>query len=76
MPVRAAASESLLLGLDATHPEPAALAAAGEAAAEASDPVTDANGSADYKRHLVAVLVGRAVRAAVANGPRLDAATT
>lgn len=76
MPVRAAASESLLVGLDATHPEPAALAAAGETAAEASDPVTDANGSADYKRHLVAVLVGRAVRAAVANGPQLDAATT
>ena len=73
-PVRAAAAEATLLGLEASDPEAAGLAAAGDAAADASDPVTDANGSADYKRHLVAVLVGRAVRAAIANGPRLDAA--
>ncbi len=72
MPVRATASEAMLVGLDAWHPHAAALAAAGESAAEASEPVTDANGSAEYKRHLVAVLVGRAVRAAVANGPRLQ----
>ena len=75
-PVRAAAAEAMLVGLEARHPEAAVLVAAGEAAADASDPVTDANGSADYKRHLVAVLVGRAVRAAIANGPRLGAATT
>ena len=70
IPVRATASEAILVGLDAGHPDAAALAAAGESAAEASEPVTDANGSAEYKRHLVAVLVGRAVRAAIANGPR------
>jgi carbon-monoxide dehydrogenase medium subunit len=70
MPVRATASEAMLVGLDAGHADATALAAAGESAAEASEPVTDANGSAEYKRHLVAVLVGRAVRAAIANGPR------
>ena len=74
VPVRAAAAEAMLVGLEARHPEAVALAAAGEAAAEASDPVTDANGSAEYKRHLVAVLVGRAIRAAIANGPGRDAA--
>lgn len=75
VPVRARVSEAMLVGLDAGHPEASALVAAGEAAAGASDPVSDANGSAEYKRHLVTVLVGRAVRAAIANGPRLDAAT-
>jgi carbon-monoxide dehydrogenase medium subunit len=70
MPVRATASEAMLVGLDAGHVDAAALAAAGESAAEASEPVTDPNGSAEYKRHLVAVLVGRAVRAAIAKGPR------
>lgn len=75
MPVRAPASETILVGLDAAHPDAVTLTAAGEAAAEASDPVTDANGSAEYKRHLVGVLVGRAVRAAIANGRRLDTAS-
>jgi carbon-monoxide dehydrogenase medium subunit len=75
VPVRAAAAEAMLVGLDANHPDAAALATAGEAAAQASDPVTDANGSAEYKRHLVAVLVGRAVRAAIANGRGRDVAT-
>jgi carbon-monoxide dehydrogenase medium subunit len=63
------------VGIDAGIPQTSALAAAGEAAAEASDPVADANGSADYKRHLVAVLVGRAVRLAIANGPAGRATT-
>lgn len=73
MPVRAVASEAMLVGLDAAHPDAATMATAGEAAAEASDPVTDANGSAEYKRHLVGVLAGRAIRGAIANGPRLHA---
>lgn len=64
-PVRAPESESLLTGADAAVPDPAVLSAAGERAADTSDPVTDANGSADYKHHLVSVLVGRAVRAAI-----------
>ncbi|MEJ7695103.1 MAG: xanthine dehydrogenase family protein subunit M [Candidatus Limnocylindrales bacterium] len=67
MAARATAAEEMLVGLDAGRLEAAALAEATEAAAEASEPVTDANGSAEYKRHLVGVLVGRAVRAAIAN---------
>lgn len=74
-PVRVPDGEALLVGLDATDPDPAALAAAGQAAAEASDPVADSNGSAGYKHHLVGVLVGRAVRAAVADAPGHGAAT-
>ncbi len=66
-PVRVPVGEALLAGLDAGGPDPVVLAAAGQAAAEASDPVTDSNGSADYKRHLVGVLVGRGVQAALAD---------
>ncbi len=65
-PKRVPDGEAMLTDQDA-DPDPVALAAAGRAAAEASDPVADSNGSADYKRHLVEVLVGRAVRAAVAD---------
>ncbi|MGQ4510929.1 FAD binding domain-containing protein [Streptomyces sp. DW26H14] len=39
---------------------------AGELAAEASDPVTDRRGSADYKRHLVRELTARVLRTSVA----------
>jgi len=42
----------------------------GRAAAEASEPVSDSNGSDDYKAALVATLVGRAVRAAAARAMR------
>jgi carbon-monoxide dehydrogenase medium subunit len=73
-PVRAPGAEVLLAGLAAGHPDPEVLAAAGRAAAEASAPVTDSNGSADYKAHLVAVLVGRALRAAIADAG-IEAAT-
>ena len=66
-PVRVPVGEALLARQDAGGPDPEVLAAAGQAAAEASDPVTDSNGSADYKRHLVGVLVGRGVRAALAD---------
>ena len=40
-------------------------ATAAEAAAEAADPVEDANGSVEYKRQLVRVLVARCARTAV-----------
>lgn len=66
-PVRVPEGEALLIDQDAADPDPGALAAAGVAAATASDPVADANGSAEYKRHLVGVMVGRAVRAATAD---------
>jgi len=62
VPRRASAGEELLLG----SPGDAEIEAAGEAAAEASDPVADLNGSVEYKRNLVRVLVGRAFRDAVA----------
>ena len=68
--VRVAGSEAILVDLDAAEPDPSVLAAAGQAAADASDPVADSNGSADYKRHLVGVLVGRAVRAAIADADK------
>lgn len=66
-PVRVPEGEALLLDQDAADPDPGAIAAAGAAAVTASDPVADANGSAEYKRHLVGVMVGRAVRAAIAD---------
>ena len=64
-PGRALEAEELLAGLSADRPEEAALEEAGLAAAEASSPVEDANGSVEYKRNLVAVLVRRAFRAAL-----------
>ncbi len=67
--VRAADAEASFIDQDATRPDPAVLTAAGEAAAEASDPVADSNGSVEYKRHLVGLLVGRAMRAALADAP-------
>jgi aerobic carbon-monoxide dehydrogenase medium subunit len=57
-PVRAKRAESLLEGHQAT---PDALAVAARAAAEDVDPVSDATCSADYRRHLVEVLVRRAL---------------
>jgi carbon-monoxide dehydrogenase medium subunit len=53
-------------GQDAKAIEPAVLASIGEAAAEAAEPVSDANGGEDYKRALVLTLVGRALAAAAA----------
>jgi len=44
--------------------EPSALAAIGAMAAEAAEPVTDADGSADYKEALVRTLAARALRQA------------
>jgi carbon-monoxide dehydrogenase medium subunit len=63
--VRAAAAEAALVGMSVDDPDAVALRAAGEAAAIAAEPDTDANGSAGYKADLVAVLVGRAVRQAL-----------
>jgi len=68
--VRAAEAEAMLAGLDIRALDPAVLAAAGRAAADASEPMADPNGSADYKHHLVSVLVGRAVHAAIADAQR------
>jgi carbon-monoxide dehydrogenase medium subunit len=64
-PVRAPSGEALLVGAMAANIDPTALDAAGRAAAEAADPVADSNGSPEYKRDLVRVLVGRCVRTAL-----------
>jgi carbon-monoxide dehydrogenase medium subunit len=61
---RAVAAEEALTGASPTELD-GPLERAAEHAADAADPVEDANGSVEYKRHLVGVLSGRAVRAAV-----------
>jgi aerobic carbon-monoxide dehydrogenase medium subunit len=63
-PQRALEAEAALVGAPANALGGRPLAVA-EAAAEAADPVEDANGSVDYKRQLVRVLVERSVRSAV-----------
>ncbi len=65
--VRVPAGEDMLTGMDVAGLDPRVLVEAGRAAADASEPMADSNGSAEYKHHLVGVLVGRAVRAAVSD---------
>ena len=62
-PIRAHAAEALLRGEPLT---PDLLTAAGEAAAEATDPVDDVHAPAAYRRDMTAVLTRRALRQAVA----------
>ena len=62
--VRAHAAEGQLQGVPSG--DLTALADAAEAAAQMSEPVGDANGSTEYKRELVRVLVTRCLREAVA----------
>jgi carbon-monoxide dehydrogenase medium subunit len=63
-PRRALEAEAALAGAAADTLEGPASAAA-DAAAEAANPVEDANGSVEYKRQLVRVLMKRCARAAV-----------
>ncbi len=60
--LRAAAAEGELLGSGA---EAAAIEAAAVKAAEASSPTADTRGSEEYKRDMVRVLTGRALRRSV-----------
>ena len=60
-PVRARAVEEALAGQPAT---PEAVRAAAARAPEGTDPPSDTNGDADYRRHLATVLTARAVLAA------------
>ena len=60
-PVRARTVEQALAGQPAT---PEAVKAAAAQAAEGTDPPSDTNGDADYRRHLASVLTARAVLAA------------
>jgi carbon-monoxide dehydrogenase medium subunit len=61
IPLRARAVEEALVGQPATDD---AVRAAAAAAAEGTDPPSDLNGDADYRRHLATVLTRRAVLAA------------
>jgi carbon-monoxide dehydrogenase medium subunit len=61
---RATEAEDVLNGAAASELD--ALERAGGLAADAAAPVEDANGSVEYKRHLVGVLSQRALRAAIA----------
>jgi carbon-monoxide dehydrogenase medium subunit len=63
-PLRVLDAEAALAGAPADAVDGPAAAAA-EAAAEVCEPVEDANGSVEYKRQLVRVLVARCVRAAL-----------
>ena len=60
-PVRAAAAEQALAGVDAAA---GAIGAAAEHAAEGTSPPSDLSGQADYRAHLARVLTKRAVLAA------------
>jgi len=60
-PVRATATEQALVGQPATEE---AVAVAAALAAEGTNPPSDLNGDADYRRHLATVLTRRAVLAA------------
>lgn len=67
VPVRAAEAEALLVGLSAESPDARAVQDAAEAAGEASQPTADLNGSPEYKRNLVRVLVKRCFAEALAS---------
>jgi len=60
-PLRATAVEQALVGQPATED---AVRAAAAAAAEGTDPPSDLNGDAEYRRSIVPVLTRRAVLAA------------
>ena len=64
VPRRMPEAEVVLQGKSLAEAE-ALLPAAGEAAGRASEAVSDLHGSAEYKEHIVKVLIGRAFRAAV-----------
>jgi aerobic carbon-monoxide dehydrogenase medium subunit len=63
-PQRALDAEAALVGMPADGLD-GRVSTAAEAAAEAADPVEDANGSVEYKRQLVRVLMARCARTAV-----------
>jgi aerobic carbon-monoxide dehydrogenase medium subunit len=61
-PIKATAAEAALRG---KRPDDAAIAEAARLAAGAAEPIEDLRGSVEYKRDLVRVLTGRALRRAV-----------
>jgi carbon-monoxide dehydrogenase medium subunit len=68
-PMRAGSAEQRLMG---ERPKPALFKEAGRLAAAEARPISDTRGSADYRRHLVAVLTARALAGCagrIAGGP-------
>ena len=65
-PMRAERAEELLAGLPADELDQGVLDDVGAAAAEATAPTADANGSPEYKAQLVRVLIERTLREALA----------
>jgi carbon-monoxide dehydrogenase medium subunit len=61
VPVVVPGADEALVGQPALDMDRDVLAALGEAGATASEPVTDSNGSDDYKHALVRTLIGRAL---------------
>ena len=64
VPARAPEAEAALLGFE-LEADDSALGQVGQAAADASTPIADANGSVEYKRNLVRVFVDRCCREAL-----------
>ena len=62
-PIRATAAEDALTG---QAPGDDAIAAAAQAAADATEPIADRRGSVEYKQNMARVLTGRAIRTALA----------
>jgi len=62
VPIKATRAEAALKG---KRPDEAAIKQAAQLAAEAADPAADLRGSVEYKRDLVRVLTGRAIRKAL-----------
>jgi carbon-monoxide dehydrogenase medium subunit len=65
VPVRIEAAEAVLVGSDLDEE---AIEEAAQIASREVEPATDVHGSAEYRKHLTAVLVRRALRRAVAHG--------
>jgi carbon-monoxide dehydrogenase medium subunit len=62
VPIKAAKAEAALRG---KRPDEAAIKQASQLAADAADPAADLRGSVEYKKDLVRVLTGRALRKAI-----------
>lgn len=65
VPMRAKKAEEVLRGKEVTDE---LIREAGEAAASESKPISDIRGSAEYRRHLVAVLTRRTLKSAIGEG--------
>jgi carbon-monoxide dehydrogenase medium subunit len=69
-PIRARDAEA---ALQSEHPDDELLQAAGALAAAATDPLGDCHGSAEFRRHLAAVLTRRALATAISRAEDQDA---